>query len=122
MRLGSGAIRPLLASATLASLPLAGWVTAARASQRVSPSAMPKLAVLIVVDQMRADYVERFRSDWTGGFKRLLNEGAWFSRAEYPYLFTVTCAGHATISTGTFPHSHGIVGNTWFDRARKQTL
>src|SRR5207244_5202490 len=64
----------------------------------------PKLAVLIVIDQMRAEYVDRFKSDWTGGFKRLLRDAAWFSRAEYPYLFTVTCAGHATIATGTFPH------------------
>ncbi len=63
----------------------------------------PKLAVLIVVDQMRADYVDRFQGDWTAGLKRLVTKGAWFSRAAYPYLDTVTCAGHATIGTGAFP-------------------
>ena len=57
----------------------------------------PKLAVLIVVDQMRADYVDRFQADWTGGLKRLVTKGAWFTNAAYPYLETYTCAGHATV-------------------------
>jgi predicted AlkP superfamily pyrophosphatase or phosphodiesterase len=72
--------------------------------------------VLIVVDQMRADYVERFQGDWTSGLKRLVTEGAWFSNAAYPYSGTYTCAGHATISTGAFPHLHGIFQNSWYDR------
>ena len=76
----------------------------------------PKLAVIIVVDQMRADYVERFKSDWTAGLKRLVTEGAWFTRAAYPYLLTITCPGHATISTGTFPSTHGVFSNQWWDR------
>src|ERR1700720_3623047 len=69
---------------------------------------VPKLVVLIVVDQMRADYVDRFQSEWTGGLKRMVKNGAWFRLAAYPYLTTVTCAGHATVSTGAFPHTHGI--------------
>jgi Type I phosphodiesterase / nucleotide pyrophosphatase len=82
----------------------------------------PKLVVIIVVDQMRADYIDRFKSDWTGGLKRLVTEGAWFTRASYPYLLTVTCAGHATISTGAFPHTHGIFSNQWWDRDAKQQM
>ena len=76
----------------------------------------PRLVVFLVVDQMRGDYVDRFRSDWTRGLKRLLDQGAWFSRAAYPYLSTVTCAGHATVSTGAFPRTNGIVQNAWYDR------
>ena len=82
-----------------------------------SPSQPVKLVVFLIVDQMRADYVDRFRSDWTRGLKRLLDQGAWFSRAAYPYLNTVTCAGHATVSTGAFPRTHGIIQNAWYDRA-----
>src|SRR5579859_3957499 len=82
----------------------------------------PKLAVFVVVDQMRADYVDRFQGEWTGGFKRLLREGAWFRRAAYPYLTTVTCAGHATVSTGAYPHVHGIIQNVWWDRERAKPL
>jgi predicted AlkP superfamily pyrophosphatase or phosphodiesterase len=76
----------------------------------------PKLAVLIVVDQMRADYVDRFRGDWSGGLKRMVGDGAWFSRAAYPYLATITCAGHATVATGAYPRTHGIIQNAWWDR------
>jgi predicted AlkP superfamily pyrophosphatase or phosphodiesterase len=77
-----------------------------------------KLAVLIVVDQMRADYVNRFRADWSGGLKRMVADGAWFSRAAYPYLATLTCAGHATVATGAYPRTHGIIQNVWWDRDR----
>jgi predicted AlkP superfamily pyrophosphatase or phosphodiesterase len=85
----------------------------------VAAQSTPKLVVLLVVDQMRADYVDRFGADWTGGFKRLLTDGAWFRRTAYPYFMTVTCAGHATIATGTFPHTHGIIQNEWADRNRR---
>jgi predicted AlkP superfamily pyrophosphatase or phosphodiesterase len=82
----------------------------------------PTLLVIVVVDQMRADYVEQFSRDWTGGLKRLLDHGARFTEAAYPYLNTVTCVGHATISTGTFPHTHGMVLNEWWDRDTAQVV
>src|SRR6185436_5935839 len=63
----------------------------------------------------------RFQEGWSGGLKRMVTEGAWFSEAAYPYLTTVTCAGHATVSTGSFPHTHGVFQNAWWDcEARKQ--
>ena len=76
----------------------------------------PKLIVILVIDQFRADYVESYGHHWTKGLRRLLDEGAWFSEAAYPYLNTVTCAGHATVASGTFPSTHGMVSNGWFDR------
>ena len=85
--------------------------------QAPTPSGAPKLVVLLVVDQMRTDYVTRFQRDWTRGLKRIVSEGAWYSNAAYPYQVTVTCAGHATIATGAFPRSHGVFQNEWFDRA-----
>lgn len=30
------------------------------------PAARPKLVVMLVVDQMRADYVDKFQGQWTG--------------------------------------------------------
>ena len=87
------------------------------------PAGPPKLAVILVVDQMRADYVDRFQDQWTGGLKRMIAEGASFPQTAYPYLTTVTCAGHATIATGSFPHTHGIFQNAWWDReTRKQVI
>jgi predicted AlkP superfamily pyrophosphatase or phosphodiesterase len=84
--------------------------------------ARPKLVVVLVVDQMRADYVDKFRGQWNGGLKRLLEEGAWFRQAAYPYAATETCVGHSTISTGAFPASHGMVANSWWDREQQKML
>jgi len=81
-----------------------------------APAPLPRLVVILVVDQMRGDYLDRFGFQWTGGLRRLVDDGAWFRRAAYPYFTTVTCAGHATVSTGAFPRTHGMVGNSWFDR------
>jgi predicted AlkP superfamily pyrophosphatase or phosphodiesterase len=82
----------------------------------------PKLVVVLVVDQMRGDYVERYGNQWTGGLHRLVTAGARFLRASYPYSHNVTCAGHATIATGTFPSTSGITGNSWFDRALGRSI
>ncbi len=79
-------------------------------------AAPPRLVVFISVDQFRGDYIERYGHTWTSGLRRLVDEGAWFVQAAYPYLATVTCAGHATMSTGTFPSTHGMVSNEWYDR------
>jgi len=82
----------------------------------VSENSRPKLVVLLVVDQMRGDYVDKFLGQWHGGLRRLVEEGAWFHDAAYPYAGTETCVGHATISTGAFPSTHGMVANAWWDR------
>ena len=84
--------------------------------------ARPKLVVLLVVDQMRGDYVDKFLGQWTGGLKRLVEEGAWFRDAAYPYAATETCVGHATISTGAFPSTHGMVANAWWDREEQKMV
>jgi len=86
------------------------------------PTAKPKLVVLLVVDQMRADYIEKFLPQWTGGLKRLVEEGAWFRDAAYPYAATETCVGHSTISTGAFPATHGMVANAWWDRKEQKMV
>src|SRR5262245_11794059 len=78
---------------------------ARKAAAAVSP-ARPKLVLLLVVDQMRGDYIDRFAGQWTGGLKRLVAEGGWFREAAYPYAATETCVGHATISTGALPTTH----------------
>jgi predicted AlkP superfamily pyrophosphatase or phosphodiesterase len=77
---------------------------------------------MLVVDQMRRDYLDRFRSNWTEGLHRLLTEGAVFSNAAYPYFHTWTCAGLATISTGTYPEVHGIIQNVWWDRELRSNV
>lgn len=82
----------------------------------------PKLVVVLTIDQMRSDYVDRYSHQWTGGLKRLVTDGARFMKAAYPYLNTVTCPGHATISTGTFPRTHGQILNAWWRREQDKTV
>jgi predicted AlkP superfamily pyrophosphatase or phosphodiesterase len=103
-------------SATVRRTAVALALLAAAAAVHAAPIPPPKLVVMLVVDQMRGDYVDRYGFQWTGGLRRLVDGGAWFRRAAYPYLTTVTCVGHATISTGAFPRTHGIVDNSWFDQ------
>ena len=79
-------------------------------------AALPKLGVVVVVDQMRADYLERDPA-FAGGFKRLAKEGAVFTQARHLHIPTETGPGHAAISTGRAPVTHGIVANDWYDRA-----
>ncbi len=93
------------------------WTATAFAATR------PKLVFLLVIDQFRADYLERFRADFVpGGFNRLLANGAVFTNANYDYSLTETAPGHATIATGANPSSHGIVANEWLDRAENRRV
>jgi len=108
-------LRLAFASA-LAFLLVTTVVSSARPAVPLREGSEPKLVVILVADQMRADYLERYSGNFTGGLRRLMDKGAWFQNAAYPYLNTITCAGHSTIGTGTFPYQHGMILNTWFDR------
>lgn len=88
----------------------------------IAATGRPKLVVLLVVDQMRGDYVDKFQGQWKGGLKRLVREGAWFHEAAYPYAATETCVGHATISTGALPATHGMIANAWWDRETQKMV
>lgn len=106
-----------LATPALAVAALAGVAALWPARAAPAPALRrPSLLVLVVVDQMRAEYLTRYASLWSGGLKRLLEQGAIYEQAFYPYLNTVTCAGHATIGTGAWPKTHGIILNQWFHR------
>ena len=71
---------------------------------------------------MRADFLERFASEFRGGFARLLEQGAVFTDGHQDHALTVTAAGHATIATGVYPARHGIVGNDFYDRASGRSM
>ncbi len=88
------------------------------ASTDAPPQPPPiKLAVLVVFDQLRGDYLTRWKDLFgVGGFRRLENDGAWFQNCHYPYAGTVTGAGHASLATGCSPCTHGIFNNEWYDR------
>ena len=77
----------------------------------------PKLVVGLVVDQMRWDYLYRYKSKYgKGGFNRLLNQGFSLNNVMIPYVPTVTALGHTSVYTGSVPSIHGIAGNDWTDK------
>jgi predicted AlkP superfamily pyrophosphatase or phosphodiesterase len=84
----------------------------------VSTTPRPSLVVIVVVDQMRADYLAAMQDRWSDGLARLTRDGAVMEQTFYPYLQTVTCAGHATVGTGAFPSTHGIIANAWWRGTR----
>jgi arylsulfatase A-like enzyme len=83
----------------------------------------PKLVVIIVIDQFRGDYLERYRDQWgEGGFRLLLEHGADFTDCNYDYANTRTAPGHATLLTGAYSNGHGIMANEWWDVQKKATV
>lgn len=79
------------------------------------PVERPSLVVLLVVDQLPVSLFDRVSPHFTGGFARLQAEGSWVGTARYAHASAMTCPGHATLSTGSSPVTHGIVGNDWFE-------
>ncbi len=73
----------------------------------------PDLVVLMSVDQLSAALLYRYDSIFTGGFRRILDEGYQFTQATHDHAMTATAPGHTTLSTGVYPARHGIVGNSW---------
>jgi predicted AlkP superfamily pyrophosphatase or phosphodiesterase len=108
----------VIVALTATALGLQAQTTPARGrASTPPPPAPPHLVVLLVIDQFRADYVDQYGGQWSQGLRRLLTEGAVFTHAAMPYAVTKTCAGHATIGTGTFPSTHGLIDNEWYDAA-----
>jgi hypothetical protein len=101
----------------LLTIALTAWCSGScRSAEPHALATDTRLLVIVVVDQLRSEYLDRYRHFWKEGFARLLAEGAVFERAAYPYLNTVTCAGHATIGTGALPSTHGVILNEWWHR------
>jgi hypothetical protein len=97
--------------------------TAASTSFASAYNAHPKLVVVIVIDQFRGDYLERYHDKFgEGGFRLLLEHGANFTDCNYDYANTRTAPGHATLFTGAYSNGHGIAANEWWDPKRRRIV
>ena len=81
------------------------------AAQGTPAPPAPRLVVLIAVDQMRADYLTRFASQWTGGFARFYHGGTVFEHGQQDHAATETAPGHSTMLSGRYPAHTGIALN-----------
>jgi predicted AlkP superfamily pyrophosphatase or phosphodiesterase len=113
---GAGAQQPSRGARRTTTAAQTPAQTAAR--QTTPPQARPRLVLVIVVDQFRADYFERFGDLFaaTGGLRRLMRDGAQWTNANFDHMPTYTAPGHATIMTGAWPSETGIIANDWYDR------
>jgi predicted AlkP superfamily pyrophosphatase or phosphodiesterase len=115
-----GSLRPLLAGLLACFLLCSSFAPFASAS---AYNGHPKLVVVIVIDQFRGDYLERFRDQFgEGGFRLLLDRGAYFTDCNYDYANTRTAPGHATLLTGAYSNGHGIAANEWWDPQKKRMV
>src|SRR5438128_7528900 len=86
-------------------------------------NARPKLIIVLVIDQFRGDYLQRYRDQFgDGGFRLLLDHGAYFTDCNYNYANTRTAPGHATLLTGAYSNGHGIHANEWWDPQTKRMV
>jgi predicted AlkP superfamily pyrophosphatase or phosphodiesterase len=98
--------------AALALLPLLGSCASTPAGS--AEGDQPSLAVFLVIDQLTSDLLEGYEDLFTGGLRRLLDDGQRFDNATHDHANTYTAPGHVTLSTGVYPARHGVVGNDWF--------
>src|SRR4030095_12070772 len=80
----------------------------------------PKLALVVVVDQLRRAEVERMAPHLTGGFKRM-RDGAAALDGHYGQQNTYTGPGHALILSGSYGYMNGVMQNKWFNRATNRS-
>jgi hypothetical protein len=104
------------------TIALLGCTAAARGAGD-PPRSGPRLVVVIVIDQFRADYLGRYRDLLVpGGIRLLLEQGANFADCRYRHAVTKTAAGHAVILTGVHADQHGIINNAWVERESLQRV
>jgi arylsulfatase A-like enzyme len=100
---------------------LAGWLLVASVSPLLRADAYdgkPKLVVVLVFDQFRGDYLDRYRADFKAknGWNLFLKQGAHFTDCYYDYANLITAAGHSTIGTGAYTDGHGVPLNEWYEQ------
>jgi hypothetical protein len=81
-----------------------------------APPSRPRLVVVVSIDGLSFARLESYRAWYTGGLKRLLDEGRVETACRYRHLNTETGPGHSSLSTGAPPRVTGIVANRWFQR------
>ena len=114
-------MKKLILLTTLTLLSILACDTLKKSSQPVQTKIdiqAPRLAILISVDQMQREYLDRFGNQFNAGFRRLLDDGAVLNNANYQHSITGTAPGHATLSTGCHPAKHGIMANNYFTPGR----
>ena len=80
----------------------------------------PRLVVLLVIDQFRADYVDLYGHQWTRRAAPAVRPGRRVSARAVPVRRHVTCAGTRRSARARCRPSHGMTSNTFYDQHARQ--
>lgn len=82
-----------------------------------------KLVVVLVIDQFRYEFLDRFKNFYSdSGFQWIKKTGTNFSNASFKHAVTTTAPGHAAISTGCYAGRSGIISNSWYSREKQKVV
>src|SRR5262245_53676169 len=98
------------------------WCLWSSANCVAAPTERPRLFVIVSVDQLCYEYLDRFRDHLAadGFFMRVRRDGAWFTECHHRHAYTITGAGHSVMMTGTYPNRTGIIDNEWYDQSKEK--
>jgi len=97
-------------------------ITHAQNPVAVAGPPAPRLVLVISIDQMRFDYLDRFNPLYKGGLRQLIDKAGIFTNANYRHASTETGPGHSVLLTGSHPNHSGIVANDWWDPYLKRVV
>ena len=84
---------------------------------------VPKVVVGIVVDQLRADYLEKYVHLYgEDGFKKLFAEGRVYTNGYFEHANPDRSSAVASVYSGSTPYYHGITGNRFLERKSMRVL
>jgi predicted AlkP superfamily pyrophosphatase or phosphodiesterase len=85
-------------------------------SQNAITSAEKPIVILVSIDGLRADYIEKHKP---ANILNIIKQGI-YTLAMIPSYPTLTFPNHYSIATGRYPGHHGIVSNKFYDSKRKE--
>lgn len=89
---------------------------------RAAPPPKTRLCVLVIAEQFRADYLDRYAPYFgAAGFQRLLADGAYFPVCRHA-ASSFSSTAIATLLTGAWPDAHGVVADQWFDPDERRAV
>lgn len=99
------------------------FLMAIMGAEAQATTAVPRLVVNVVIDQLRSDYMDAFSPLYgEKGFRRLLEQGCVYSKAEYPFDSPDRASAVACLMSGATPYENGIVSSRWFNRSTLQPV
>jgi predicted AlkP superfamily pyrophosphatase or phosphodiesterase len=103
--------------ATTSTVPISPVITVDHGPNAPQQLSKPYV-ILVSLDGFRYDYAKRYRAEH---LLALGAQGASAPGGMLPAYPSITFPNHYTIVTGLYPEHHGIVANSFYDPARKET-